>query len=555
MSQHKIAALYVRTSQDKDDAFSLDSQIAEGLNYAAENGIEVPTEYILREEFTGKVLDRPELNKLRKLMRLHNITAVIVYDASRLARKIGVADLMLDEIFETNVQLHLVSWGAPVKDTIRDRKTFYDESVYADIERRKIAERTTRGKRNKQAQGIWSGQGINKYGFEKTGKKRETQLYIAEEEAQAIRTIFHAFVVQRAKIGVIADFLTEQGIPTPGKAKGSWNQTRQWREHMIYSILRDEVYVGRFYFNKFASLPTDHGTITNRIRPREEWQLVEFPHLRIVEQDIWDKAQEILDSGRRVYAPPTKHQYLVSRRLKCALCNRSVSSITAVRKPPHPGLMYYVCEGRRSAQSKFKRTEKREKCQAPYIPVAKLDSIFWGWVCMLGKNPKSILAGYQRIQKEQVQQHEDGLVNIESAKRVIEKYERDLAEEYEDYRAGMIPKSIYLERKEQMDKRLAEAQATLDEFESTQNQRVITDSEIDNRVLQVTELVGLAGDLEKLEFLERRKVIELLDITGITGMKDGRVYVDIVWCGKPQDRRWIDEDEKPESVLVESENC
>src|SRR6266542_3227294 len=78
-----------------------------------------------------------------------SIDILAVYDVSRFARKIGVADILLDEVFECGVQLYLVSWDSVVRDTIRDRKVFYDESIYADIDRRKILERTTDGKREK----------------------------------------------------------------------------------------------------------------------------------------------------------------------------------------------------------------------------------------------------------------------------------------------------------------------------------------------------------------------------------------------------------------------
>ncbi len=45
----ELTALYARTSQEKDDAFSLDSQIAAMRQFAKANGLPVPDEYEFRE--------------------------------------------------------------------------------------------------------------------------------------------------------------------------------------------------------------------------------------------------------------------------------------------------------------------------------------------------------------------------------------------------------------------------------------------------------------------------------------------------------------------------
>src|SRR3954471_15084373 len=116
MTTPLVAALYARTSHENDDAFSLSSQLVELWDAVKTEGFVVPQEYVFQEECTGKIADRPELNKVRKLMREGAINILAVFDASRFARKIGVADILLDELFEYGVQLYLVSWGGVVKD-------------------------------------------------------------------------------------------------------------------------------------------------------------------------------------------------------------------------------------------------------------------------------------------------------------------------------------------------------------------------------------------------------------------------------------------------------
>ena len=78
MATQLIAALYSRTSHEKDDAFSIASQVKEGLARGSEHNIYVPDPYVFKEDFTGTVLNRPELNKVRRLMLQKKIDVLII---------------------------------------------------------------------------------------------------------------------------------------------------------------------------------------------------------------------------------------------------------------------------------------------------------------------------------------------------------------------------------------------------------------------------------------------------------------------------------------------
>src|SRR3712207_3448910 len=95
MMSPKTAASYGRTSMERDDAFSVSSQLKRNREYAAQHDLYLPPEHEFAEDFTGKVIDRPELNKIRHLVRAKAINTLIVYATDRLARKVGVADYLL----------------------------------------------------------------------------------------------------------------------------------------------------------------------------------------------------------------------------------------------------------------------------------------------------------------------------------------------------------------------------------------------------------------------------------------------------------------------------
>jgi hypothetical protein len=50
----------------------------------------------------------------------------------------------------------------------------------------------------------------------------------------------------------------------------------------------------------------------------EEWIHTDRPELAIVEPQLYERTQKLLADGRRRNAPRPKHDYLLSRRVKCA---------------------------------------------------------------------------------------------------------------------------------------------------------------------------------------------------------------------------------------------
>ncbi len=135
-----IAAVMGRSSNEKDDAYSIGSQIDAALAYAPTNDLIVPQEYVFREDFSGRVLDRPQLTKIRALIREHKIQALVIYATDRLARRTGVGEILLDEFIEHGVQLHIVQWGTYVKSTPEDRLRFNFETTFSSFERDKFME-------------------------------------------------------------------------------------------------------------------------------------------------------------------------------------------------------------------------------------------------------------------------------------------------------------------------------------------------------------------------------------------------------------------------------
>jgi DNA invertase Pin-like site-specific DNA recombinase len=52
------------------------------------------------------------MGNIRKLVKEGKLQAVIIYATDRLARRIGVGEILLDEMIDHGVQLHIVQWGS-----------------------------------------------------------------------------------------------------------------------------------------------------------------------------------------------------------------------------------------------------------------------------------------------------------------------------------------------------------------------------------------------------------------------------------------------------------
>jgi site-specific DNA recombinase len=97
------ATIYCRVSTEdrKQGGTSLQSQLEAGKNVAREGGYEVPEGLTFMEIYSGLSLDRPELTKLRDIVRDESIAAVITYTPDRLCRN-GEDILTLVKEFKTH---------------------------------------------------------------------------------------------------------------------------------------------------------------------------------------------------------------------------------------------------------------------------------------------------------------------------------------------------------------------------------------------------------------------------------------------------------------------
>lgn len=206
----KKAVGYVRVSTDAqagDDKFGRAAQIKAILDYAEEHGYEIVT---WKEDcMSGASDNRPALNEIL-YGGCYNppYDAVIAFKSDRIARDTKLYFYYLYTLEKKNIKL------------LSTQEDFDEGSEYANIyrslmmfcaeqERKNIAMRTMRGRKEKARTGSYAGGGVP-FGYNLVDK----QYVIDEHDAEIVRSIFEKYDVEHLSYNAIAIDLNEAGVQT-----------------------------------------------------------------------------------------------------------------------------------------------------------------------------------------------------------------------------------------------------------------------------------------------------------------------------------------------------
>jgi site-specific DNA recombinase len=328
-----VKALYVRVSTDEQatKGFSLEEQMDQCKRKAGTSEV---IEYI-DDGYTGEILNRPALTKLREDVDKGLINKIICYDPDRLSRKLMVQLVLADEFEKKNVELVFVR--GDYQDNPEGKMFFSMRGAISEFEKAKIKERTSGGRTRKAKKGMVVKNAFL-YGYS-YDKEKKTYVINKKEEA-IIRMMFDAYTNNRFQgINGLALHLTEIGAPTKRGAK-------VWHRQVVRQILMNEAYTGTYiqnrwdtegnYVRKQSGEKVDHG----KMRPEEEWIITKIP--AIISQEQFDYAQQLLEQGRRRYTNLGKHSYLLSGVVRCGRCG---CTMTGKNTFSHGKDFYvYICQ-------------------------------------------------------------------------------------------------------------------------------------------------------------------------------------------------------------------
>ena len=347
------AAIYCRVSTDNQEreGTSLQTQLENCVMHCQSKGYDVS--YRFSEAYSGLSLERPELDKLRELVRNDDIHVVVVYCLDRLSRDPTHGVILTLELEQHQVKLEAVT--EDVDSSELGKLISYIRGFASKLEAEKIKERTMRGKKAKLKDGkLPQGTGIGMYGYEwnKESKRRE----IIDSEADIVREIFNKVATGESLISV-ARHLNDRRIPTKSTITND-GKRKFWHSLTIRRMIRNTGYIGSTRFGNM---------ILTNVTPT------------IVSEDIFNAANAQLDKPKVRTGRP-KNDYLLRSHAFCAICGKPLVGHCLNKK-----YCYYQCSNARPYENSGK------KCTALYIRANDLEEAVWNKTRELLSNPNIVL--------------------------------------------------------------------------------------------------------------------------------------------------------------------
>src|SRR5215469_15632551 len=181
----RMAAIYARVSSEQQrEENTIASQTASLVEFAQEHDLEVPQEWVFEDEgYSGAILERPGLERVRDLVAEGQIQVVLAYSPDRLSRKYAYQILLIEEFARHGVETLFVK--SPPGNSPEDQLLVQFQGMIAEYERAQILERSRRGKRHRAHAGEVSVMGGAPYGYRYIRKTHDIPAAYVVDEAEA----------------------------------------------------------------------------------------------------------------------------------------------------------------------------------------------------------------------------------------------------------------------------------------------------------------------------------------------------------------------------------
>lgn len=276
----KRVAAYARVSTDSDEQFtSYEAQVEFYTRHIQGNPEWEFVAVYADEGVTGtNTKHREGFNRMINDAMNGKIDLILTKSISRFARNTVDSLTTIRQLKEKGVEVYFEKENIYTLDA-KGEVMLTIMSSLAQEESRSISENVTWGKRRSMEDGKFSLAYKRFLGYE---KGEDGLPKIVEEEAKIIREIYELFLTGNT-VRAIADYLTEQGIPTPaGKEK--------WSVSTIMSILQNEKYKGDALLQKTYTVDFLSKTIKKNNGEVPQYY-IHNSHPAIIDPDIFELAQ------------------------------------------------------------------------------------------------------------------------------------------------------------------------------------------------------------------------------------------------------------------------
>lgn len=328
--------------------------------------------------------NRPQGARLLSDAGAGKFNTVLVWKLDRFGRKVTVILNAIDYFEKQGI--HVTSMTEALDTSTPSGRLMLNMlASFASFERETIIERSIEGTNRRAREGQWLG-GIVPYGYEVEGNKKDAKLQIAEKclpnhsisEAGVVRLIYRKIAEENQSCVKMADELNALGIP-PAYAKDNryverWGAEGKrkaktagiWRPSRIRNLVVNTVYKGVHEYGKRSAKQRD---VIRRSVPS------------LVSEEVWEKAQQVLQSNRLFSDRNASDKYLLRGLVKCGCCGLNY---TGCHYPEAKGKRkrYYRCNGKTAYRGPY-----QGKCPAKAVNADTLEGAVWHQIESILLNP------------------------------------------------------------------------------------------------------------------------------------------------------------------------
>jgi site-specific DNA recombinase len=456
-------AFYARVStegQARDNTIA--SQItALRERIAADGGQLEPDDAYVDEGYSGSVLVRPALERLRDVAAAGRIGQLYVLAPDRLARRHAHQALLMEEFRRAGVEVLFLN--RPIGGTAEDDLLLQMQGVIAEYERAKILERSRRGRRHAARAGLLSAFTTAPFGYRYVPKDQGggvARFEVVPEEARFVRLIFAWVGLERLSLREVCRRLQQAGVPNR-RGNGLWYAST------LHGMLSNTAYIGRAVYGHSRYVPSRPGLRplrghpqppkrpgTRVAVPREEW--IEVPVPALVDPAVFEAAQAQLAENRQRKRDSLRGpRWLLQGLTVCHRCGYAYygkAMPTSSRARSKGEYRQYRCIG--TDGYRFGGTAV---CDNRSVRSDHLEQAVWGRVRALLEAPERLAGEYQRRLKEarEGSAKSEELAQIE---RQIAALQRGISRLIDSYAAGVIDRSEFEPRVTGLKARVAQLQ-------------------------------------------------------------------------------------------------
>ena len=432
LSPKKIVAVYCRvsTTEQAEEGYSIEEQERLLIKYCEDNGYSVFKVYSDRGISGKSIKARPAMKEMLRDADDKKFDIVITWKINRIARNTLELLQIVDLLEKNNIVFESYSERFET-ETLMGKFSLQMMGAVGELERGTIAQNVKMGMLARAREGRWNGNVVIGYDLKpienSTNKKRkDTELVINPKEAEVVRTIFKMYSEGNG-YKAIAGYLNKYGHTT--------KRGNSFAVSSVKDILNNPVYIGKIRYNVLQNWSEKR-----RKHKNPNPILVDGIHEPIIEQELWDKVQNLLEISKGKPSRIYDGEFPLTGILKCPKCGAGMVIMRSTWKRKDGSKIkneYYCC-----GTWKNKGTAV---CHSNTIRVDKANEYVFGKLSELLSNDelvKDIVNNINSTRKAMKDPAKDELEKIakeldkikSKKKKIFEAYEEEVISK-EDFKA------------------------------------------------------------------------------------------------------------------------